>query len=191
VRLIVGLGNPGEPYTVTRHNVGVMVLEQAAATWGIPLRQVGMSRRGEGRIGQAAVVLAQPLTWMNLSGAVIRDLLGLYRLSPSDLVVVHDDLDLAFGRLRLKRAGGSGGHNGVRSLLTALQTDNFIRLKIGVGRPAPGQNAADHVLAPFSPEQASVLQGALDRAVQALECLAVEGPAAAMNRFNVRSREPH
>jgi PTH1 family peptidyl-tRNA hydrolase len=191
VRLIVGLGNPGEPYTVTRHNVGVMVLEQAAATWGIPLRLVGMSRRGEGRIGQAAVVLAQPLTWMNLSGAVVRDLLGLYGLSPSDLVVVHDDLDLAFGRLRLKHAGGSGGHNGVRSLLTALQTGNFIRLKIGVGRPAPGQSAADHVLAPFSPEEASVLQGALDRAVQALECLAVEGPAAAMNRFNVRSREPH
>ncbi len=135
------------------------------------------------------MALSASLTWMNQTGPAVKALLADLALSPEDLVVIHDDLDLELGRLRIKRDGGSGGHNGILSILTALETNEFVRLKIGIGRPAPGQDAAEYVLSPFLPEEFPLLDESLDRAVVALECLLAEGVTVAMNRFNVRSQE--
>lgn len=135
------------------------------------------------------MVLYASLTWMNQTGPAVKALLAELALSPEDLVIVHDDLDLELGRLRIKRNGGSGGHNGILSILTALETNEFCRLKIGIGRPAPGQDAVEYVLLPFVSDEITVLDESLDRAVLALECLVADGVTVAMNRFNVRVQE--
>jgi PTH1 family peptidyl-tRNA hydrolase len=189
LRLIVGLGNPGEHYARTRHNVGVIVLEQAAARWKIKLSTTGAARRGRGRVGAVDVILAEPLAWMNQNGPVVKALLDEGGLSPHELIVVHDDVDLPVGRLRIKRSGGSGGHNGILSLLTTLDTDQYCRLKVGIGRPSPGEETADYVLSPFTPEERIIMETALDRASLALECVLLEGVEVAMNRFNVQEKE--
>lgn len=134
-------------------------------------------------------MLAGPLGWMNESGPPLRTLLNEYHASPDDLIVIHDDLDLEFGRLRIRRSGRSGGHNGLKSILHTLGTPDFCRIKIGIGRPAPGQDSADYVLEPFSDEEAERLPDALDRSVRAMECVMAEGIAAAMNRFNPLASE--
>jgi PTH1 family peptidyl-tRNA hydrolase len=166
-----------------------MALERVAARWEVPLPVIGSARRGCGRVGPAEIILADPLAWMNQSGPAVKILLDDYQLSPPDLIVIHDDLDLAVGRLRIKRRGGSGGHNGILSLVTALQTEEFCRLKIGVGRPAPGVDAADHVLSAFTPDEMALVDVALDRAVLALEAVLLEGVEIAMNRFHVRDQD--
>lgn len=186
MRLIIGLGNPGTTYARTRHNAGVMVLERAAARWAIVLQPHGVGRWGCGRVGREEIILAGALAWMNETGPAVKALLQELALASKDLVVVHDDLDLEVGRLRIKRSGGAGGHNGILSLLTALGTHEFCRLKIGIGRPPPGEEPADYVLSPFTQEERPKIEAALDRAVSALECLLLEGIEVAMNRFNVR-----
>jgi len=193
LRLIVGLGNPGERYALTRHNIGVRVLERAAARWSVDLGPAGRARSGRGYVGLpdtgGEVVVSAPLAWMNETGPAVKALLEELAFTPDDLVVIHDDLDLELGRLRIKRNGGSGGHNGILSILTALETDEFCRLKFGIGRPAPGEDAAEYVLSPFSPEETTLIDASLERAVLALECLVAEGVEAAMNRFNMRGEE--
>jgi PTH1 family peptidyl-tRNA hydrolase len=189
LRLIVGLGNPGERYARTRHNVGVMALQRAADRWKVNLPVSAYARHGRGRVGTVDVMLAAPLAWMNQSGSVVKALLDDCGSSPHDLLVIHDDLDLPVGRLRLKRSGGSGGHNGILSLLTALDTNQFSRLKVGIGRPRPGEETADFVLSPFTPEERVMINAALDRAVLALECVVLEGVDMAMNRFHVQELE--
>jgi PTH1 family peptidyl-tRNA hydrolase len=184
LRLIVGLGNPGAAYALTRHNIGVRILQRAAARWGIPLSHGDTRPPRHGRLEAADVALAAPLSWMNESGPAVKTLLDALTLTPSDLIVLHDDLDLPLGRLRIKRRGGPGGHNGVLSVLLTLETDEFTRVKFGIGRPAPEQDPADYVLAPFAPEETAAVDAAVDRAVDALHCLVVEGLDAAMNRYN-------
>ena len=189
MHLIVGLGNPGERYAHTRHNIGVRVLELTAARWSVNLGPAGRPRWGNGRVGSVEVRLAAPLTWMNETGPAVKALLEELTLSPRDLVVIHDDLDLELGRLRIKRNGGSGGHNGLLSILTALETDEFCRLKVGIGRPAPGEDPAEFVLLPFLPEETPRIEAGLERAVAALDVLVAEGVESAMNRFNMRVEE--
>ena len=193
MRVIVGLGNPGAHYALTRHNVGVWVLERAATVWNIPLRSAEHAPRGRGRIGppdgQVDVALAGPLTWMNVTGPAVKALLEDLACSPTNLIVIHDDLDLELGRLRIKREGGAGGHNGLFSILTTLGTDQFCRLKIGIGRPALGVDPAEYVLSAFSKDEVVAIDTSVDRTVQALECLVIEGVEAAMNQFNVRESE--
>ncbi|MEP6887524.1 MAG: aminoacyl-tRNA hydrolase [Nitrospirales bacterium] len=189
MRLIVGLGNPGRPYSSTRHNVGVMALERAAVRWNILLREMGSARRGQGILDHLNVTLAQPLAWMNQNGPVVEGLVTELGLTSPDLIVIHDDVDLPVGRLRIKRLGGSGGHNGIRSVQTALASQEFCRIKIGVGRPAPGEETADYVLSPFRKEEREVVERALDHVVMALETCLSEGIEKAMNRFNVRDAE--
>ena len=186
MRLIVGLGNPGERYARTRHNIGAMALERAAAKWAVALPPVGPGRWGLGRVGDSEVALAVPLAWMNQSGPAVKAMLDALTLSPEQLVLVHDDLDLEVGRLRVKRGGGWGGHNGVSSVIETLETQDFCRVKVGIGRPPPGVDPADYVLSPFSPDERELIEATLDRAVPALECLVTEGLEAAMNRYNVR-----
>ncbi|MDE3226320.1 MAG: aminoacyl-tRNA hydrolase [Nitrospirota bacterium] len=193
MHLIVGLGNPGDRYARTRHNVGYRVVERAAAHWAIPLTPIGVARQGRGVVGQTDVTLALPLAWMNQSGPAVKavaEVLGLPAGQLSDsMTVVHDDLDLPLGRLRIKRRGGPGGHNGILSLITTLDTDEFCRVKLGVGRPPVGVDAADYVLAPFGAEEVPHVDAMIEQAVLALECLLTDGVAAAMNRFNVREKE--
>ena len=157
MRLIVGLGNPGAAYANTRHNIGVWALQRVAVRWGIRLQQRGPAYRGSGSVDFEAVELAGPLDWMNVTGPAVKALLEDLACSPANLIVIHDDLDLELGRLRIKREGGAGGHNGLFSILTTLGTDQFGRLKFGIGRPAPGQDAAEYVLSPFLPEEITLL----------------------------------
>lgn len=133
--------------------------------------------------------MAGLLDWMNRSGPPIKGLLREFNLTPDDLIVIHDDLDLEPGRLRIKLTGGHGGHNGIKSVLEALGTPGFVRVKIGVGRPAPGQNSADYVLECVTAEEIGVLEPCVERAVDALECLIHRGGVSAMNQFNVREQE--
>ena len=182
MRLIVGLGNPGAAYAQTRHNVGMWVIERAAARWSIRLARRGTTHRGSGRLGSELLELAGTLDWMNITGPPLKGLLREYSLTAADLILVHDDLDLDLGRLRIKQAGGHGGHNGIRSVIDAVGTPQFVRIKIGIGRPAPRQDSADYVLQAFTREEIEVLNPCLDRAVDALECLIHRGVAVAMNR---------
>ena len=148
---------------------------------------------GTGRVGPSSgpveIALAIPNSWMNLSGTAVAELLARLGCVPLDLTVVHDDLDMEPGRLRLKRSGGAGGHNGVASIIAALSTDQFCRLKLGIGRPAPGTDSADYVLEPFTQDDAAVIETSVDRAAEALECVMVEGIDAAMNKFNVHDKQ--
>jgi PTH1 family peptidyl-tRNA hydrolase len=189
VHLIVGLGNPGAAYAPTRHNAGMWVIERAAARWAVRLAKRGMAHRGSGRLGSELLELAGTLDWMNITGPPLKGLLREYSLTADNLILVHDDLDLDLGRLRIKQAGGHGGHNGIKSVIDAIGTPQFARIKIGIGRPAPRQDSADYVLEAFASAELEVLNPCLDRAVDALECLIHRGLAVAMNEFNVRERE--
>lgn len=189
MHLIVGLGNPGAAYSRTRHNVGCWVIQRAAARWSILLNRRGVVQRGSGRAGSKLVELAGTLDWMNLTGPPIKGLLRELDLTLEDLIVVHDDLDLEPGRLRIRQAGGHGGHNGIRSVIDALGTSQFVRVKIGIGRPAPGQDSADYVLEEMTKDEMDVREPCLERAVDALELLLHRGIATAMNQFNVRDVE--
>lgn len=166
-----------------------MALERAAVRWNIVLRDIGSTRRGRGPLDHLDITLAQPLAWMNQNGPVVQGLVTELGLTPHDLIVIHDDIDLPVGRLRIKRLGGSGGHNGIRSIQMALASQEFCRLKIGVGRPAPGEETADYVLSPFRKDECEIVEQALDHAVTALESCLSEGLEKAMNRFNVRDAE--
>jgi len=188
LRLIVGLGNPGSSYAQTRHNAGMWVLERAAARWGIRLARRGTAQRGSGRLGSELIELAGTLDFMNVTGPPLKGLLRDFKLTADDLILIHDDLDLEPGRLRIKQAGGNGGHNGIKSVVEALGTPEFARLKIGIGRPAPRQDSADYVLESVTTEEMEVFEPCLERAVDALECLIHRGTETAMNQFNVRDK---
>lgn len=188
MHLIIGLGNPGARYARTRHNIGWLAVERAAQRWSIAFEGSITARKGAGRVGRDEVLLATPLGWMNQNGPIVRALLDDAALAPRNLIVVHDDLDLALGRIRIKFDGGTGGHNGILSVTDALESHDFYRLKIGIGRPTPGMDAAEYVLSPFADSEMPVLDEALEQAVSALECFLAEGAGAAMNRFNVRTK---
>ena len=186
MRLIVGLGNPGPAHADTRHNVGFRVVEALAAQAGIRFRRHGEVLRAEGRLAAQAVTLAKPQSYMNRSGPVVAALIGDLGLDLSAVIVVHDDLDLEPGRLRIKARGGHGGHNGVFSIIDALGSDRFARVKIGIGRPPDDVDPRDYVLAPVPARERAVLEEAVLQAAKAVECWVGEGLMAAMNRFNVK-----
>jgi PTH1 family peptidyl-tRNA hydrolase len=188
VKLVVGLGNPGPEYADTRHNVGFRIVERLAERHAIRLRPERrfQGRFGDGMVRGVAVGVLEPHTWMNLSGqAVVAavDALPLGDLQ-SDLLVVYDDLDLPFGRLRLRPGGGAGGQKGLADIQERLGRGDFPRLRFGIGRPAPGEDPVDHVLAPFAAPEAAALDERLDAAADAIESVLVDGVALAMNRFN-------
>ena len=188
MRLIVGLGNPGPSYAQTRHNIGMWVVERAAARWSVRLARRGAAQRGSGRLGSQLIELAGTLDFMNVTGPPLKGLLRELQLTTEDIIIVHDDLDLEPGRLRIKQAGGHGGHNGIKSVVETLGTSQFVRLKIGIGRPAPQQDSADYVLEKVTKEEMEVFEPCLEWAVDALECLIHRGVEVAMNRFNVRDK---
>jgi len=184
--LVVGLGNPGPEYADTRHNVGFRVVELLAARAGGGRFSRHKSNADvlEGRLAGRRVVLAKPRTYMNVSGGPVA---GLVRYYGGELVVVHDDLDLGFGVVRLKQGGGEGGHNGLRSISTSLGTKDYLRVRFGIGRPPGRQDPADFVLKRFSATERKELEFAVDLAADATEALLSEGLEPTQNRFHALS----
>lgn len=184
-RLIVGLGNPGPRYALTRHNVGFLVLDLLAERLGGRFK-THKSRTDvlAGRLADQAVVLGKPRSYMNESGGPVVSLARFYKVSDETITVVHDDLDLPYGALRLKRGGGDGGHNGLRSITAALGSKDYARVRFGVGRPPGRMDPADYVLREFSAAERKDLGFHVDRAADAVEALLADGLEAAQNRFN-------
>jgi len=183
--LVVGLGNPGPRYAWTRHNLGFMVVAALADKWRIPLTRSTLDADwGQGRVGGETMVLAQPATYMNLSGRAVSRVLAYFKLTPAALVVLHDDLDVPLGRLKIVERGGPGGHKGILSIINALDTEEFIRVKLGIGRPPPEIPAESYVLSPFSREEEEMVAGLVERGAQAVDFLIREGLNAARNRFH-------
>jgi PTH1 family peptidyl-tRNA hydrolase len=188
--LIVGLGNPGPEYRETRHNVGFRVVELLAQRHGIDLRKRRhQAAYGEGRIAGHAVLLAKPLTYMNLSGQAVAALARYHNLTPSEVLVVCDDTNLPLGRLRLRAQGSAGGHNGLKSIIGSLQTTEFPRVRIGVGAP-DGQAMVEHVLGRFDRAESEAIAATLEMAADAVELILREGVEVAMNRYNPAPSAP-
>ena len=185
VKLVVGLGNPGKKYGRTRHNLGFLVVDHIARQ-----NQVAIKKKlcdalvGEWSKDGKRILLIQPQTYMNRSGESIKALLDDLRLTPADLVVIHDDLDLAFGRIRIRPGGGAGGHRGVLSIMENLGGPQFYRVRIGIGRPPDGVDAVDFVLEPFLPQEVERLDELVSRASDAVVSLLREGGQRAMEQFN-------
>ncbi len=181
--LVVGLGNPGPNYAKTRHNVGFMVADILAGRLGdgFKVHKKSGAEVSTGRLAGRSVVLAKPRVYMNESGRQVGPLAKFYSVSPADIVVIHDELDIDFGRIRLKRGGGEGGHNGLRSVASALGTKDFQRVRIGIGRPPGRQDPAAYVLQPFSTGERDEVPTICEQAADATELLIAEGLEPAQN----------
>jgi peptidyl-tRNA hydrolase, PTH1 family len=193
--LFVGLGNPGEKYRQTRHNIGFMVIDALAERWRISTsahkRFQGEFGEGEAALGQT-VQLLKPTTFMNNSGQSVRAVLDWYKRPPQSVLVIYDDLDLPVGKLRLRLQGSAGGHNGMKSLIAHLQTPNFPRLRLGIGNPRqPGEpkDAIPHVLGPFSVAEKTLVAATIELAIDAIELSLRQGVEQAMNVYNSRTAE--
>ncbi|MHB1847284.1 MAG: aminoacyl-tRNA hydrolase [Deltaproteobacteria bacterium] len=184
--LVVGLGNPGSRYQWNRHNVGFRVADRLAAQAGVSWSRRFDGELGQGDLGEVRVSVLKPETFMNLSGDSVAAAAKFFKLGPEDVVVVHDELDLPFGRLHVKRGGGHAGHNGLRSIAERLGSADFVRVRVGVGRPPPGWDAAGYVLGDFTEDEEKALEEILGRATEAAALVAAEGVQRAMNRFNTR-----
>ena len=188
MKLVLGLGNPGRRYAGTRHNIGFDVLNALADRHGLewesaPADAVMAKWRSAGTL------LAKPLTFMNLSGHAAGELLRYFKIDFADLLVVVDEVNLELGRLRARRSGSAGGHNGLKSLIEQLGTDEFARLRIGVGRGDARRDLADHVLATFDPSEREIVTETVGRAADAVELFIADGIGAVMNRFNRKEEE--
>ena len=189
MKIIVGLGNPGVQYQMTRHNIGFQIVDRLAKINHIPICiKRFKSLYGTGWIHSQQVILAQPLTFMNRSGEAVKKAIDYFYLGIGDLVVVHDDLDLPFGRLRFKQRGGDGGHQGVRSIIETMGGKNFLRLRVGIGRPPQGMDPAEYVLEAFNKIEQSRLEQILFQAAESLKVMLLEGLEKAMNQFHLSTR---
>lgn len=183
--LIIGLGNPGKGYQSTRHNVGFRVLDLFAREQGIQFKKGRWGAQlGEGRVRAKRVVLAKPLTYMNKSGMAAKKLVKALGVPLDHLVVVHDDLDLACGRMKIKERGGHGGHKGVQSIMEELGSADFLRVKVGIGKPPDPEQGADYVLSPFAAEERALVKASVEQAAEAIKAIIVAGTDKAMNRYN-------
>ncbi|AWE09187.1 aminoacyl-tRNA hydrolase [Lysinibacillus sp. 2017] len=185
MKLIIGLGNPGKPYEHTRHNVGFDVIDELANKWNAPLNQSKFNgmyasvHRPEGK-----VILLKPLTYMNLSGESVRPVMDYFDIDVEDIIVIYDDLDLETGKLRLRGKGSAGGHNGIKSLIQHLGTQEFNRIRVGVNRPPAGMQVADYVLSKFSKDDRVVVNEAISKSCDAVEMALSKPFSEVMNHFN-------
>jgi PTH1 family peptidyl-tRNA hydrolase len=192
MKLIIGLGNPGRQYRFNRHNVGFRCIDQLAEGNSAEVKKIlCQADTGSATIAGHAILLAKPRTFVNLSGNSAACLLDKLHSAPSDLLVIHDDLDLPVGRIRIRLGGKSGGHRGVRSIIDRLGSEDFYRVRIGISRPPResassfyGEEIVDYVLGDLSKEEEDLIRPAVARACEAIECLLQEGPTAAMNKYN-------
>jgi PTH1 family peptidyl-tRNA hydrolase len=189
--LIVGLGNPEDEYEGTRHNVGFEVADELARRAGVRFSDKKFKARvARGEIAGESCVLLKPQTYMNLSGESVGPAVGFFKLETSDVIVIHDELDLPLGRVKLKKGGGHGGHNGLRSLKQHMPDDLFARVRIGIGRPPPAWDPADYVLARFTSSERKEAERAVDEAANAVESILKDGLDKAMNFYNRAKEEP-
>ncbi len=192
MKLIVGLGNPGRGYANNRHNVGFVCLNHFAKTQGIRFdRKQGKARIGIGKVAGSKVVLARPQTYMNLSGQSVSRLIKKFNINLNDLLVIHDDLDLPLGKIRIRHGSSSGGHKGIDSIISSLGNQDFSRLRVGIGRPTTEDFAetseADivaYVLSNFTSEEKQIVVQVIPRVSEAIYCLLSQGLAVAMNKYN-------
>lgn len=183
--LVVGLGNPGRDYRRHRHNVGFMLVDRVAEDLGLRFtRRRSKAVLAEGRLGDRKVILAKPQTFMNLAGQSVGPMVRFFRVPLENLLVVCDDLDLPRGTLRLRPGGGSAGHRGLRSIFEALGSQDFPRLRVGIGRPPGSMDPADYVLQDFDPEERDLMEATLARGAQGVRAFAEAGIEAAMNQYN-------
>ncbi|MDD6397798.1 MAG: aminoacyl-tRNA hydrolase [Selenomonadaceae bacterium] len=185
MKLIVGLGNPGSEYAKTKHNVGWMFVDRMAeriGATGWKEKEKGMV--AEGRVGAEKVLLVKPMTYMNNSGECVGPLMRWYKLGPEDVLVVHDDMDIPAGTIRIRKKGSAGGHNGIKSLIAHIGSEKFIRVRIGIGRPLPGWTVINHVLEPFAAEDVPRIAEAIEYLQPAVDCIINEDVDMAMNRYN-------
>jgi PTH1 family peptidyl-tRNA hydrolase len=181
--LIVGLGNPGKEYENTRHNVGFMVLEKISEKLGVKVDRIKFKGLfGEGIWGGEKVLLLKPMTFMNLSGESVEEALRFYKVPSENLIVIYDDMDLPVGRLRIRRKGSSGGHKGMESIISRISSEDFPRVRVGIGRPKG--DVVDHVLGSFGPEEKQAVESAIEAAAEAALTIVREGVEEAMNRYN-------
>ena len=186
--LIVGLGNPGPAYAMTRHNIGFLTIDRMVVKHGLNAFPSPVQADAfQGKIGGVPFIAVKPLAYMNRSGGPVGDIAQTLGIPCEDMVVIHDDIDLAYERLKIKEKGGDGGHNGLRSLIDALGTDRFVRVRMGVGRPEADIGVVEYVLGDFSADQRPALNDFLSRAIAAVEVILCEGAKEAMNRFNRKS----
>jgi PTH1 family peptidyl-tRNA hydrolase len=184
MKLIAGLGNPGRKYAGTRHNVGFRVVDELSARWQVDVgRDQFKGLVGTGTWGDERVILLKPMTFMNLSGRSIAEALRFYKLPLAAMIVIVDDLALPLGKLRLRSKGSAGGHNGLSSIIEAVGTQDFARVRVGIDAAGPAR-AVGHVLGTFSGEEEDVIERATTRAADAVECFVREGIEQAMNKFN-------
>lgn len=189
--VLAGLGNPGKEYEKTRHNVGFAAIDYLSALYRIPLgKEKFRAVLGEGIIQGEKVILVKPQTYMNNSGEALRAILDFYRLESQNLIVIYDDIDLNVGALRIRPKGSAGTHNGMRSILYHLKTEEFPRIRIGIGKPDPRYDLANYVLGKLSPEEQMTLSKAIEKAAEAVGVIMVSGVEAAMARFNESKRNP-
>lgn len=185
MKILAGLGNPGSEYAKTKHNVGFMFIDALADELGVTdWKDKFEAKIGEARIGTEKVLLVKPQTYMNESGQAIGPLMNFYKLEPEELIVVHDDMDIPAGTIRIRKKGSAGGHNGIKSILAHLGDEHFARVRIGIGRPLPGWTVVNHVLAPFPEEDARQVAEAIKYLIPAVECIVKEDVDKAMNRYN-------
>ncbi|MEE9366094.1 MAG: aminoacyl-tRNA hydrolase [Dehalococcoidales bacterium] len=193
MKLIVGLGNPGLGYSHNRHNIGFMCLNRFARKHGIRFaRKKGLARVGEGEVADTELILARPQTMMNLSGLSVSRLVKRYKIRPEDLIIIHDDLDLPLGKTRIRQGGRSGGHKGIESTIEELGNADFIRIRVGIGRPDSMVNAAiekdteviDHVLSDFDSSENKIVAEVIKKVGGAILCLLSDGLTTAMNKYN-------
>jgi PTH1 family peptidyl-tRNA hydrolase len=190
VHLVAGLGNPGQIYADTRHNAGFLVIDALAERHGIGVqRQKFDVVFGRGRIAGTEVVLAKPQAFMNRSGPPLRRLADYFRIRCRQMIIVHDDIDLAFERLKIKEKGGDGGHRGIRSAIDAFGENRFVRVRVGVGRPQFDGDVVNHVLNQFNTDEQAGLDELIQQACQAIETILAKGTREGMNRYNRRPRQ--
>ena len=184
--LVVGLGNPGKQYEATRHNMGFDTIDVLVERHKIPQGGVKFNAMyGSGFIGGEKVIFMKPLSFMNLSGGPVQEMAAYFKIDPeSELIIIQDDIDLEPGQLRIRKQGSAGGHNGIKNIIAHLGTQEFPRIKVGVGDKPPRMDLADYVLSRFSKEDREKMEQAFKDAAEAVEVMIAEGPDAAMNQFN-------
>lgn len=186
MKLIVGLGNPGKIYQKTRHNVGFMCLNHFAKTHNLSFSQrMDYSQIARGEIEQIQVILAKPLTYMNRSGKAVAKLIQDWKIPLQDIVVIYDDVDLPLGKIRIRARGSSGGHHGIESIISHLGSQDFARIRVGIGHPQE-KDITSFVLSPFTPKEEEILKEVIERVCEALLFLLKKGVEAAMNKYNRR-----
>lgn len=185
LKVIVGLGNPGNKYENTRHNVGFCTIDTLSDKYGIKVdRLKHKALAGEGNMKGVRVVLVKPQTFMNLSGESVRDIIEWYKLAVDNLVVIYDDVDLPVGTIRIRPNGSSGTHNGMKSIIYQLQSDEFPRVRIGIGKAPEGWDLADYVLSRYTGDDAVIIRKSIEKAADAAAAIVTDGVAAAMNMYN-------